>query len=387
MTGNHFSLILLSINSCNAACEYCFEDKTKDRVSLEQLQVIVDKVMDHMDEKGIGSLTIHWQGGEAMLLPPHWYEQAYRLIQRAATAHNKRVEHGLQTNMLIYSQKWDQVIAEMFGNSISTSLDYPNLHRKVAGRSPDEYSALWAHKVRLAREAGIDVKVISVPNQATLEIGAERFYEHLVDQLGVTDFQINTPFPGGEANDTKQSMPLDVAELARFHVELADIWLERGDQEKVRIGPFDELLNYFTHRDACLPCIWGRNCADEFISIDARGYVAQCDCWVTSYPEYYFGNILECGSLTELLRSSPARAKFTERPVRMMQMECIECDYLTLCHGGCPVRTFTVRGTMFEKDPYCHLYKSIFPHMEQAACRLVRGRTGNPTACVDIPCI
>ena len=222
MNGNHFSLILLSTNNCNAACEYCFEDKTSDRLSLEQLQLIVAKVLDHMDANHIGALTIHWQGGEAMLLPPQWYQQAFALIDRAAAARGKRIDHGLQTNMLLYSPKWNPVIAEMFGNSVSTSLDYPNLHRKVLGRGPEDYNAIWARKVRMARDAGIDVKVISVPNQATLEIGAARFYKHLVDELGVIDFQINTPFPGGEINDVKQSMPLDVAELARFHCELAD---------------------------------------------------------------------------------------------------------------------------------------------------------------------
>ena len=370
MNGNHFSLILLSTNQCNAACDYCFEDKTRDRLNLEQLRLIVEKVLDHMDALEIEALTIHWQGGEAMLLPPAWYERAFAWIQDAAAARGKRIDHGLQTNMLAYGPKWNGLIAEMFGNSVSTSLDYPNLHRMVAGRGPEHYDAIWARKVRQARAAGIDVKVISVPNRATLEIGAQRFYEHLVEDLGVTDFQINTPFPGGETNDVKRGMTLDVAGLARFHCDLADVWLERDRHDEVRIGPFDQLLNYFTHRDALLPCIWGQNCADEFISIDARGHVAQCDCWVTSYPDHHFGNIFECHSLSELLTDSPARQRFRERPVKLMQGDCIECDYLTLCHGGCPVRTYTVNGSLFEKDPYCHLYKSLFQHMEQRAAQL-----------------
>lgn len=373
MKGNHFSLILLPTNRCNAVCDYCFEDKTKDRLGLEQLQLIIDKVLDHMDACGIGALSIHWQGGEAMMLPPNWYQEAFDLIQESVSTRGKAVDHGLQTNLLAYGPKWNPVIAEMFGNGLSTSLDYPNLHRKLLGRGREHYDALLERNLRLARAAGIDVKVISVPNRATLEIGAERFYEHLVDDLGITDFQINTPFPGGAANPVKQGMPLDVAELSRFHCELADIWLERDHQGEVRIGPFDELLNYFSHRDALLPCIWGQNCADEFISIDARGYVAQCDCWVTSYPAYHFGNIFECDSLSELLSNSLARQRFHERPVRLMQGDCIHCDYLTLCHGGCPVRTYAVRGNLFEKDPYCHLYKTLFRHLEDRATQLARG--------------
>jgi uncharacterized protein len=371
INGNHFSLILLSTNQCNAACDYCFEDKTRDRLSLDHLRIIAGKVLDHMEEHRIGALTIHWQGGEAMLLPPRWYRQAFVWIRDAAAARGKCVEHGLQTNMLAYSPEWDALIAEMFGNSLSTSLDYPNLHRRAPGRGPEHYDALWARKVRMARAAGIDVKVISVLNQGTLEVGAERFYAYFVDELDVTDFQINTPFPGGMANAVKQNLSLDVSELARFHCELADIWLERGHHKGVRIGPFDQLMNYFMDRDACLPCVWGRNCADELIAIDARGNVAQCDCWVTSYPDYRFGNIFECDSLSELLRNSPARRQFFERPIKLMQGDCIECDYLALCHGGCPVRTYSVHQSLFEKDPYCHIYKSLFRHMERRATQLV----------------
>jgi uncharacterized protein len=375
MKGNHFSLILLSTNQCNAACDYCFEDKSDSRLSVARLQIIIDKVLDHMDIDGIESLTVHWQGGEAMLLPPDWYAAVHEKIGQAAADRGKRVDHGLQTNLLNYGPKWNPIIGEMFGNSISTSLDFPNLHRRMPGRDPEHYSTLWTRKFHQARTAGIDVKLISVPNQSTLACGAERFYEHLVGELGVSDFQINTPFPGGEANAIKQGMPLDIEDLTRFHVELADIWLTRGYREGIRIGPFDTLLDYFSHHDACLPCIWGQNCADEFISIDARGNVGQCDCWVTSYPEYCFGNIFDDGRLTDLLRTSSARRQFLDRPLRLVQKDCIECDYLTLCHGGCPVRTYTVRGTLFEKDPYCLLYKTIFRHMEQAAARLSHSAT------------
>ena len=36
-------------------------------------------------------------------------------------------------------------------------------------------------------------------------------------------------------------------------------------------------------QDGESPGIWQQNCTDNFVSIDARGHVAQCDCRVTSY--------------------------------------------------------------------------------------------------------
>jgi uncharacterized protein len=103
MIGRHFSLILLPTNKCNAACAYCFEDKTNDFMSHEQLSIIIDKLLDHMERQAIASMTIYWQGGEIMLLPPTWFERAQALIQQAADARGKRIAHSLQSNMIGYT--------------------------------------------------------------------------------------------------------------------------------------------------------------------------------------------------------------------------------------------------------------------------------------------
>lgn len=371
-----FSLILLPTLQCNADCDYCFEDKTNARLSLARLQVLIDKVLDHLVEKDIPELLIHWQGGEVMTLPPSWFARAYDLIGAAAQRRGRVVSHGLQTNMIGYSARWNPVIREMFGNCVSTSLDYPNLYRRRRSHDAGDYNAVWLDKVRLARAAGIEVGVIAVPNAATLALGAAGFYRQFVDALGIRSFQVNTPFPGGESNTAKGLMPLGGDSLGRFFIELAEVWLERGYEQGVRLGPFDELLAYFSGTPCVLPCIWTDDCANHILCIDPRGNVAQCDCWVASYPDYWFGNIFECDSLGAMLAGSAVRERFHQRPMALVARDCIDCDYLALCHGGCPVRAFSVHGTLFEKDPHCALYQTLFGHLASAAARLARVSAG-----------
>jgi len=384
MMGNHFSIILLPINKCNVACEYCFEDKTDDRMSLDQLRLVMTKVFDHMDEAAIRALTIHWKGGEIMLVPPDWFARAFELIQNLAARRGKFVEHGLQSNMIGYHRRWNGIIEQMFGNSLGTSMDFPNLHRKLFNGSASDYTRIWKYNVQAALAAGINIGVIAVPNQATLDVGAERLFSFFVDEVGISSFQVNTPFPGGEQNGTKRSLGLDVHELGAFFADLADVWFERGYGRGISVGPIDELVKTFTDGGGCLPCIWQANCADEFISIDARGLVAQCDCWVTSYPDYFFGNIYEAESLTRMLAESPARQKFVERPARIIPHDCIDCDYLAICHGGCPVRTYTFRGSMFEKDPYCEVYLAMFRKAEEVGAKLSATRALSTRRLVQI---
>jgi hypothetical protein len=75
-----------------------------------------------------------------------------------------------------------------------------------------------------------------------------------------------------------------------------------------------------------------------------------------------------------MLKESSARRKFIERPAAIIPQDCIECDYLSLCHGGCPVRTYTFSGTMFEKDPYCGVYLAMFRKAEEVAAKLAGDR-------------
>lgn len=376
-----FSLILLPTLRCNADCDYCFEDKDDATLSLEGLRRLIHKVLDHLLEKEIPRLMIHWQGGEVMTLPPAWFAAAHDLIGEAAAARGRSVTHGLQSNLIGYGPQWNGLIRDMFGNSVSTSLDYPNLHRHRRGRDTRDYDALWARNLARARAAGIQVQAIAVPNAATLEIGAEPFYRYFVDELQIHSFQVNTPFPGGASNSVKRLLPLDTKALSRFFTDLAEVWLERGHASGVRVGPFDALLSYFMGDPALLPCIWTDNCARHMLALDARGNLAQCDCWVTSYPDYWFGNLFESPTLTEALAKSPVLERFHRRPMVLVRQDCIECDYLAICHGGCPVRAFTLTGNLFDKDPYCALYQTVFRSMAGAATRLLAAaRPPNPSA-------
>lgn len=378
MKSDPLSLVLLPSLQCNAACEYCFEDKSGGAISHENLETIIARILDYMAKHDISTLLIYWQGGEMMVLPPDWYRRAHDSIARLASKAGRTVRHYAQSNMIDYTPEWNPVLSEIFDNSIGSSMDFPNLHRKVAGGTPEQFIDEWARRVRQAQDAGIYVGVIAIPNRETLRLGAERFYTHFVDELQVPDFQINFPFPGGTDNAVKREYPLDAEPLSRFLDDLFAIWMERGYGRGVEVGPFDSLLKYFLDGNPALPCIWRENCANEFLCIDPQANVAQCDCWVASYPDFRFGNLLESDSLENLLASSRSRRDFEARPGILVQREdCIDCDFLAICHGGCPVRAYAFRGELHVKDPYCKVYKALFRRVQEVATQLAAARSRN----------
>lgn len=375
MNGSYFSMILLPTMNCNASCEYCFEMESSHYLSIDELALIVEKVVDYMEQSEVESLTIHWQGGEVMTLPPQWFEKAHEAIEKIARSRGKSISNSIQSNLMSYHAGWNSVLSTMFNSNVGSSLDFPNSHRRMKGDLTANYNNRWAAKSREAKSAGIDIGVISIPSEETLREGAQRFYSYFVEDMGITDFQVNTPFPGGQLNRVKQRLPLDTERLGDFLCDLGGLWLKHGYDKGITVGPFDQLLSWFLHEDADLPCIWGDNCTNSFFCVDPRGHVSQCDCWVSSYPNFRFGNIFACNSLSELFNSNEIRQQFLDRPAELVQhRDCIECNYLAICHGGCPVRAYSTFGRIVEKDPYCDTYKILFQFMEEKASMIAKER-------------
>ncbi len=386
MSQRHFSVILLPTAECNVACEYCFEEKEPLRLSKESVVVLIDRLLDHMENEDFGECEIYWQGGEVMIMGTQWYYDTIGLMNSTAEARNLKFTHYLQTNLIGYTPEWEGVIFDLFDGTLGTSMDFPNLHRKLFSGSAEKYTAVWRERLVQAQAAEIQIGVIAVLHQGSLDVGGEAFYHYYTEELGLNNFQVNTPFPGGPASEAETEFQLDPNELAAFLGELFDIWIEQGINRGVALGPFDALINHFTGNEARLPCIWKENCSNQFISVDAKGTVAQCDCWVTSYPDHFFGNIFREESLTQMLYESPARQEFVERPAKLMKNEdCLSCRYLSICHGGCPVRTHTALGTMHAKDPYCEVYKTIFARAEKYGNAMKRLRFAGNVANTAAP--
>jgi radical SAM protein with 4Fe4S-binding SPASM domain len=168
---------------------------------------------------------------------------------------------------------------------------------------------------------------------------------------------------------------LDPSALSASVVGLLDVWMERGCDRAVRAAPFDGLFEAHAGRPARLPCIRQPNCASEFVSVDARGNVALCDCRVTSYRAHRTGNVFERMGLSALPAASRARQVFLARPARSIADEdCGTCSRLALCRGGRPMRAIAATGAIRAMDPCCDVYKAVFTRCRDLAAEAARRR-------------
>jgi uncharacterized protein len=154
MNSRVFSVILLPTSECNVACDYCFEHKEPHRLSSVLVPLLTRRLLDHLEHEGIEECEIYWQGGEAMIMGPAWFADAGKLMDSAAAACGRHFTHYLQTNLISYSPTWNEVLRTMFGGSLGTSMDYPNVHRKLFKGGAEAYTELWTRRLHEARAGG-----------------------------------------------------------------------------------------------------------------------------------------------------------------------------------------------------------------------------------------
>ncbi|MBC2712567.1 MAG: radical SAM protein [Desulfosarcina sp.] len=361
------NIIMVPTTKCNLSCRHCFEERSDRVMSPAELQVVVQQVYEYSDKHNIDKIVFYWQGGEVLTLGPSWFEKMDETVSQVFSGSTIRVRHRLQSNLISYTTKWKPVIEKVFQNSIGSSLDYPSLYRGFPTIKGDQFNDIWLKYCDRARADGIDVSVISVLNKASLEMPPKDFLEFYSSRMGISNMQLNFPFDLYSHVDTRKSYFLIPSELGKFLVDLFDTWIDECSAwyRRIHINPFCELIDVFSFapRPSRCNCIWSGSCADSFFSIGPDSSVGLCDCWVTSLPEFSFGN-LQTQTLDEISRS-PVRNRLGQRIESIIDSECADCPFLSICFGGCIIRTYGRFGTIESKDPYCEAYKALFSRVQK----------------------
>jgi hypothetical protein len=106
--------------------------------------------------------------------------------------------------------------------------------------------------------------------------------------------------------------------------------------------------------------------------VDSKGTVAQCDCWVTSYPSLFSAMSFRDPDLTQMLRHQPARLSFVDGQSTSSNTRTASMPLPFHLPRRLPVRTYSALGTMLAKDPYCEVYKAGFGRAETHSRALLR---------------
>ncbi len=323
-------------------------------MSAFEFEGYLSQIRDYAKLRGVRYLVFNWQGGEIFCMSTSRVLLFWEKIQETFKYENIEVHHALQTNLLGYNKDWQALIKTCFNSAVGTSLDFPNQYRQTPAISKSNYSAIWQEKKRQAEADGISISVISVPNEMTLKMGGESFFKYYSDVIEARAVQLNFPFPG---NSSELDLELDDRLLIDFVNTLYDQW--SVNPKLLPVSPFAIFHSRIVDGKGRIPCIFAKNCAENFFCISPNGEVGQCDAWVTGFRQFNFGN-LKTESLFSILKSKNRELFLNRSYFLLANTPCGECEFWKLCYGGCPIRAYAFRGDINTPDRYCEVYKVIF---------------------------
>lgn len=341
--------------NCNLHCEYCFySDEMANRkkssygyMSEETLELVISKTLSQAE----GSCTFAFQGGEPTLCGIDFFRKAIALEEQYNTNH-VQIYNAVQTNGYSLDGQWAQFFTEnqfLVGVSLDGGPKVHDYYRKTA--SGKETFLRVMKGISFLREAGAQFNILCVVNDRSARRIRQTygFYRrngfHYLQFIPCLD-PLGEP-PGSRPYSLKPEV------YGEFLIQLFELWhrdLQRGEQPYIR--QFENYVGILLGRRP-KACDMVGHCGKQYVT-EADGSVYCCDFYVLD--EYRLGNFHD-HTLEEMDRAREEKHFIEESLIK--PEACQECQYASLCRGGC-------RRTRQEENGYrqyfCKSYQMFFEH-------------------------
>lgn len=343
------TLILKATEKCNSNCYYCdvvYNKKNASSMSVEVLEQVFIRINEFLEDDTGQRIEILWHGGEPLLMGTEFYQQAVSFQERYCRNTQSRINHGMQTNLNALNENFLEIFKALGITSVGTSYD-PIPHMRGPGKNIDSdiYNRNFMRGISILDENDISWGVIYVVTRKSLPRARDLFF--FLTNLGLSgNININ---PVLIYDSKRTDVAITSEEYVSFLGEFFEFWWERRRRFPA-IEPFRSLVENIINRKNRLFCVYSGNCAFQNINISPSGEASQCgrsDDWGL----LQYGNIFE-RSLKDILKN-PQRDALIERNDILRQTECKDCRFWNICHGGCPLDSYSRHGDFVHKSEWC----------------------------------
>jgi len=340
--------------SCNLKCVYCYNGQFASSKNNILKQETLRRFFSELTEVVGKKVTIIWHGGEPTIIGCKKFEN-YLKEEEILRSEGIEVRNCLQTNGILLSESWCDLF-QSYDVRPSLSIDGPafihDLQRYDYHNLPT-YNRVMSG-MELLRGRGIKHGLLIVITKKSLEF-VEEIFKWVIEN-NIKSFDFLPCFEPELIKNKKEHNSPSPDEFAEFLINFFDLWWKHDDCIKVRI--FNDVLRYFLGSKVTI-CSWRGSCS-WIISLNEFGQLFPCSRF-HGYKKTSFGQIGN-NSLAEILTSS----KYINiRNVMLSgQKECINCDRLELCGGGCPLARYSLGDSFSTPYYYCSTRKRLFDHIE-----------------------
>jgi len=331
-------------NACNLRCDYCYIQKTPEKLELDRGKQAVEAVFRSALANGFRQVKLKYAGGEPTLNFPLVLE-LHRYARLCAHQAGIDLKGVVLSNGAAISEKMIDGLKEC-GLALSISLDGID-HVNDSQRKFADGRGTFGHiEHSLERLAARDLTpsiTITISNR-NLQ-GLPKTIEYVLNHH--LPFTINFYRENGWSTT--------FSDLAYTNERLIQAMKEAFSVIEANLPHFS-LLGCLTDR-ARLDYSHDQPCGvgNSYLVIDQNGKVAKCHMDI----EKSVTSISAADPLKEILLSSTG---IQNLPVDERE-GCRDCSWRYWCAGGCPALTYRITGRYDVKSPNCDIYKALFPEV------------------------
>lgn len=312
---------------CNLHCEHCFIPRNPKRMSLEDVAASADAVRSFA--KPGQRILLQWHGGEPTMFGASWLREAISAIEEAGPEFTW--DHGIQTNLMTYSDEWRDLYFEKFNGNVGVSWD-PVIRLLRAGRPETnaEYELVFRRNLAKLISDGLDPYLVMTATRVFFDRFRNPF--DLFDEMqsmGVRKAHVERLTETGYARSNWSRLGVDNASYSKGMARILkayEMWRRRdNNSERLSLSPFDGLIESVRNMgtgSGGYGC-WSGGCDTRFHTIDASGYKRGCTA-LTSESD---------NKAADESLNFPRGFK-EERRIRQI-VDCVSCPFRSVCSSGC----------------------------------------------------
>jgi len=382
------TVIFKPTEACNARCIYCDVVHKKPRspatMPLRTLELFFERVNEFLAEKPLEHMEIVWHGGEPLLLGRDYFMKAIHFQRTHCAGTSDRIHHNIQSNLTLFSKEYADIFRSLGVRSLGTSYDpMPGVRGLGSKRDTNAYNRKFLDAIALAEEEGFNWGLIYVVTKLSLPRPLEIF--HFLSNLSRKGaFTFNPVLLYGNDERKIGHLRITPEEYASFLGEIFPVWW-RDREYFCQIDPFHTLTQTLLDDRRALMCADSGTCARSHLNVSSDGGISQCG-RAADWGLLDYGSIFD-KSFSRVF-ADPQKELLLERNTILPQTDCSGCRFWDICHGGCPLDSWSATGSFFHKSEWCLAKKSFIekyfePTVGAAAGATEHLQTQQPCAPVD----
>jgi len=376
-----YSVIAKPIGAiCNLDCEYCYylekEDLYPGTKSFKMTADVLESyVRQYIYSQPVGSAEVNfvWQGGEPTLMGLGFFRKAFALQQKYARP-GMNITNSVQTNGTRLNDDWAEFFREhdvLVGISIDGPEDIHDYFRPDKKGNGSFRQVMEGLEYLKKHQVRFNTLTCVQSDNSSCPVKIYRFLK----EIGSTHMQfIPIVEPMSEGGVSYRSV--HPKKYGTFLNGVFNEWLRQDDVGRIFVQDFDVALNLVYGNPSPI-CIHAETCGHA-LAIEHNGDLFSCDHFV--YPGYKLGNILE--QRMKDMHESDRQETFGMDKRDRLPGYCRECEFLSVCNGGCPKdRIIDTPDGEPGLNYLCQGYKTFYTHSlpvfrKMARC-LEMGRTAS----------